>query len=78
MNKNHGFVFRQNNVRAARQFPVVQPEPISHPVQQGPDNHFRFGVFAGNTAHIPTPSGLGQPVLTKIFEFRFLIFDFQS
>ena len=55
MNENDGFVFGQDNVGTAGQFAVVQPEAVAHPMQQGADDEFGFGIFAADAAHVPTP-----------------------
>ena len=44
--------FLQNNVGTAGQFAVVQPEAVAHAVQEGPDNHFRFGIFGADSPHV--------------------------
>lgn len=36
IHKNHGVVFRQNDVWAARQIPSVQPEPVPHAMDEAP------------------------------------------
>ena len=62
MNKNHGFVFRQDDVGAARQFAVVQAEAITHSVEHRTHYHLRLGVFAGDAAHVPASPGLRETV----------------
>lgn len=54
MNENNSLVPRQNYVRPPGQAFPVQPEPVAHPVQQRSNNHFRLGVLAPDTAHVPT------------------------
>lgn len=62
MNEDDGFVFRQDDVGAAGEFAVVQPEAVAHAVEEGADDNFGFGVFAGNAAHVPASPGFGEMV----------------
>lgn len=69
MNKNHGFVFRQNDIGTAGQFPVMQPEAIAHAVQERPDNHLRLGILTGDAAHVPASAGRCQQIFADSFGF---------
>lgn len=62
VNKNYGFVFRQDDVGAAGQFAVVQAEAITHFVEHGADEHLRLCVFAGDAGHVPASAGLCEAV----------------
>jgi len=53
MNEDDGFVFRQDDVGFSGEIFHMQSEPVSGPVQHGPDDHFRLGVLASDPAHIP-------------------------
>jgi len=55
VNKDHGPVFRQNNIGCSGQIPAMQPEPISDCMESGPDDDFRFCVLAADCSHIPAP-----------------------
>jgi hypothetical protein len=59
VNENDGFVFGQDKVGTAGQFAVVQPAPVAHPVQEGGDDEFGFGIFAADAAHVPASMRFG-------------------
>jgi len=82
MNKNSGFIFRQNNVRtnkAATCWKInrirnrdfhMKPKAITHFVKQRTHSFFRRRVFAANAAHVPTAAFFCQPVFVHGHEFR--------
>jgi len=51
VHKNHSPIFREANVRAARQVLSMQAEPESHAMQQRTDGQLRFGVEAVHAGH---------------------------
>lgn len=59
----------QDDVGAAWQFAVVQPEAVAHAVEQGADDEFGLGILAGNAAHVPTSPCFRQPVFASCFQF---------
>jgi hypothetical protein len=69
VNKNDGFVFGQDNVGAAGQFAVVQPEPVTHLVQEGADDEFGLGVAGTDSAHIPTSVCFRETIFAARFQF---------
>ena len=56
MNKNNRFIFWQYNIRCSWQIFSVQPETVSHFMQYGPNDKFRFCVFPFYTGHVPASS----------------------
>jgi hypothetical protein len=53
MDENSGPVFREDNIGCTGKILAMQPEPITECVKSGPDNDFRFCVFAAYCGHIP-------------------------
>lgn len=53
VNKNNGFVFRQDDVRFARQVFDVFSESVTGAVQHGAHQHLGLGIFALDLRHIP-------------------------
>ena len=53
MNKNDGFIFRQDDVRFAGKVFHIFSKPVARAVQHGADKNFRFRIFALNLPHIP-------------------------
>lgn len=56
MDEDDGFVFRQDDVRFAGQILDVQAKPITHPMQQTPDDELRGSIFPADSAHVPGAS----------------------
>jgi hypothetical protein len=52
INKNYSFILRQNDIRFARQFCIMQPEPKSLGEKKSTYLYFGLGVFAPDTAHV--------------------------
>ena len=57
MYKNDRPVLRQDYVRFAWQYLVMQSKSESISVQVAPDDQFWFGIFVPDTAHHPAASG---------------------
>ncbi len=53
LNKNNGFVFRENKIRFAGQICCMQPVTETGLMQAAAHQHFRPGIFALNCGHIP-------------------------
>jgi hypothetical protein len=47
------FIFRQDDIRFARQSSDVQPKALTHPMQQPPDDKLRGSVLPADPAHVP-------------------------
>jgi hypothetical protein len=45
----------------------MQSEPVSHAMEQGPNDAFGRGVFAANAAHVPTASRATEAILRHEF-----------
>jgi len=52
IDKNHRFVFWQNDVRATGQRFHMQAKPEASGMQRLPDENFRLGILASYCAHI--------------------------
>ena len=46
-------VHREHDIRLSRQILAVQPEAISHPVEQGANNQLRLCVPISDAGHVP-------------------------
>jgi hypothetical protein len=53
VDEDHGFVFRQDDIRFTGQIVDVQPKPVAHPMQQPPDDKLRGRVFPADSPHVP-------------------------
>lgn len=53
VDKDHCFVFRQDDVRLAGQFLDVFPEAVARAVQHRADKNFRLRVFSPDSRHVP-------------------------
>jgi hypothetical protein len=54
VDKNHGAVFRKDNVWLAGQVLGMQPESETLRKQEPPHLYFRFGILAADLAHVVT------------------------
>ena len=62
MHKNDLAMAGKDNVRAARQLAVVQPEPIAHSMNHAANQQFRFGIARADTGHQLASLALGKLV----------------
>jgi hypothetical protein len=62
MYQNSRLQLDQDNVRLAGQILPVQPEPVSHPVEDLPDSHFRQSVLRTDPPHDFRAAFLGVEV----------------
>lgn len=52
MNKDNGFILRQNNIRLAGELFVMEPEAVAHTMQERAHQLLRPGVLALDMGHI--------------------------
>jgi hypothetical protein len=62
VDEDHGFVFRENNIRLSWKVLHMQTEPIPHPMQEAAHDEFRARVLATNPAHVPGTPFFAQPI----------------
>lgn len=56
VDEDDGFVFGKNNIRLTRKCAVqraVDCKSVTHAVEHGTDNQFRFGILRPDPAHVP-------------------------
>ena len=60
----------KHDIRLARQVTRVQPEAITHAVQQRAHEQFRLRIRAANAAHVPTAVFLCQAIFIHSQKLR--------
>jgi hypothetical protein len=62
VNKDHGTVARQDDVRPAREIATVQAKSISQPVQRRANDQLRLRVPAPDPGHVPASTFLRERI----------------
>ena len=62
VHEDHGAAPGQHEIGRAGQIPAMQPEAVTHPVHDGPDDAFRLHVARPHPRHAPGPLDRAQVV----------------
>ena len=68
MNEDYSSVFRQNEVRPARQMPAMKPEAEAVAVKKRANLNFRLGVFTSDSRHHPAAGGSVNDIYHELCE----------